>query len=398
MAWNYKKTLGTAGGILLAAGLGATVIYLQYKNIFKKDKSGNLDSGTSDPNKDTKIPILEGNNEKLNIMSWNILNFGGEDSIKNSNKVLGIAKTILYKNSDIVALQEINDGDGAKVKRIVDTLNELDKNNQWVFASSKSEPNPQYATQREQFAFVYKSNKVDLYKSDNLRKYNYVRYPFIAYFRDKNAKNDFALINIHLDSPGSPSNPKSTKQNDEASEIYSGQGNKEVQEAQDLAVIIKELKKDYPHDILVMGDTNIKNTNNLIFETKEFTENGIKLAYKEFAKNLNEYYKTSLSTLEAYKKDGQKRGYVNAYDKFIYLDQNEQNIMPLEPENYRVDLLHAFDTNGGWLNLSEHQQLWYQMPQNKGKYVNANSVPWYELIRGDISDHAPVMIEYKLNQ
>ncbi|VEU78102.1 MnuA family membrane nuclease [Mycoplasmopsis columbinasalis] len=344
--------------------------------------------------------------DKIQIMSWNIENFGGTNDNALSNKVYGLAGTIFHVSPDIVAIQEINSNSGDKLQRITDLLNNFEKErsdnktkNSWTFVTSETIKNPNFPNSIEDFGFIYKENVVSVVQKDGqevkklLTNYDFTRYPFLVDFQVNGKDDVLSLVTFHLDSPGN-----SASKNEQASKQYNGQGEQEVKEALMFPKIILDLKNaGVTNDIILLGDTNIMAENQALFETQEFIQNNIKTAYREFAQNVNEHYKSSLRQTATYKKSGKSAGYSQPYDKFVYLDQGAENIAPVAPEQYRVDLLKAYDTQGGWLDLKTGQQKWWNIYSKNTSYVNKNSVPWYELVT-NISDHAPVLLDYYLTK
>ncbi|SYV93734.1 Uncharacterised protein, partial [Mycoplasmoides gallisepticum] len=83
---------------------------------------------------------------------------------------------------------------------------------------------------------------------------------------------------------------------------FSRQGSQEIKEAQAIATVFSDLKTQYPDtDIIGAADTNIRETNNRVFTSDQYSLN-----YINFDNN-RPYYRTTLS---------ERNGYANSYDKW----------------------------------------------------------------------------------
>ncbi len=125
------------------------------------------------------------------LLSWNLADFG---SSKSDSTLLFIVKQI--KNYDIVALQEIvaNDSGAQTVAKLADELNR--KGTKWAYAVS--EPTSSSAYKTERYAFLWKTNTVQLIGKPWLeKKYNLEidREPFYATFQYQN--KPFTVVNFH---------------------------------------------------------------------------------------------------------------------------------------------------------------------------------------------------------
>lgn len=125
------------------------------------------------------------------LLSWNLQNFG---SSKTDSSVVYIAS--ILKNYDIVALQEIvvNPSGAQAVAKLADELNRMGA--QWAFAVS--DPTTSSAYKAERYAFLWKTNVVQLLGKPWLEKKYALeidREPFYATFQYQN--KSFTVVNFH---------------------------------------------------------------------------------------------------------------------------------------------------------------------------------------------------------
>lgn len=177
---------------------------------------------------------------KLNIISWNIQNFGRSKSESNETMNYIVSKVKIF---DIVAIQEVSTSEfGAQAVAKLDDL--LDRTGtSWDYVVS----DPTTGPGSERYAYLYKKNRVKL-KFAGLEKSlqdSLNREPFRAVFIFKN--QEYILFNLHL------------VPTDKHPEI----------EANKLSV----LNKIYPNSkIVLMGDLNLSQSNPGFNGLKKFTK------------------------------------------------------------------------------------------------------------------------------
>ncbi|MCT4469598.1 MnuA family membrane nuclease [Mycoplasma sp. HS2188] len=404
--------------IMSGITIGATVIgvasYFGYKYILK-DKFFNKKTEKNKQNTKQDQPkrTISSDNAKLNaevqtqiykpsnvnrVGHWNILNFGGSGSEKGNIKVNAIAEAIHKTKQDIVGLTEVNYRDGDKVQRITKTLNELGEENfdQVIQPQSDSNTKSSNAT-KEVVAILYNTQKYKLIKSGSFNiennGYSYKRTPFGAMFEDLSNGKKVITFFAHLDSPGVRKD-RNDKHPQEQDSQYAGQGTQEVFEAENIENAFKYFQKwDPSASIIFGGDTNIMTKNRAIFENNNTYKNyynDIKAASGKKPNEQYEYYETSL---------GSKQGYANAYDKILFkendnlniIDENEKRAFSDEKYQnswFKLDLVNSF--NNGFYDKTYYQKLWTQ-------YEKSLWPKDFQVIRSKISDHTLVWIDYVIN-
>jgi deoxyribonuclease-1-like protein len=125
------------------------------------------------------------------VLSWNIENIGKS---KSDQEIAFIANTI--KDYDIVAIQEVVAGVGGAqaIARLSDELNR--KGDKWNYVVSEATSSSAYKTER--YAFIWKTNRVQLIGRPWLEqkyKLEIDREPFYATFQYK--QQQFTLVNFH---------------------------------------------------------------------------------------------------------------------------------------------------------------------------------------------------------
>ncbi|WP_423997404.1 endonuclease/exonuclease/phosphatase family protein [Maribacter sp. IgM3_T14_3] len=129
--------------------------------------------------------------EEINIISWNIQDFG---KTKSNDELNEMAE--LLRDADIVAIQEVVSGFGGAqaVAKLTDILNR--KGAQWDYAISNPTRIPKYVTER--YAIVWKTKHIKIKNRGRLIKELETvvdREPFILDFYLKDKK--LTLINFH---------------------------------------------------------------------------------------------------------------------------------------------------------------------------------------------------------
>lgn len=129
--------------------------------------------------------------EEINIISWNIQDFG---KTKSNDELNEMAE--LLRDADIVAIQEVVSGFGGAqaVAKLTDILNR--KGAQWDYAISNPTRIPKYVTER--YAIVWKTKHIKIKNRGRLIKELETvidREPFILDFYMKDEK--LTLINFH---------------------------------------------------------------------------------------------------------------------------------------------------------------------------------------------------------
>jgi deoxyribonuclease-1-like protein len=129
---------------------------------------------------------------KLNIISWNIQNFGRSKSESDSVMKYITSKVKIF---DIVAIQEVSTSEfGAQAVAKLDGL--LDRTGtSWDYVVS----NPTTGPGSERYAYLYKKSRVKLKEKPELEKTlqdKLNREPFKAVFLFKS--NEYYLFNLHL--------------------------------------------------------------------------------------------------------------------------------------------------------------------------------------------------------
>ncbi|MCV3743302.1 endonuclease/exonuclease/phosphatase family protein [Ureaplasma sp. ES3154-GEN] len=370
------------------------------------------------------------------IGHWNVLNQGGDNELKN----LLLARTINYLNLDVIALTEINahnENDQA-VKNIIKYLNQWNKENPYAYVLSDELYSPDFVTQKERVAFIYRANVFDVqqefYFLKNKRtnepielkqvvtteendpniKITYSRTPYGVSFIDKQKQMDFSILAVHLDSPGSSKNAKSKQDFD----YHYNNGTKELNEAYWLKKVMQMFDEQDGNnqDLILTGDTNIKGKNhNLVFGHFKNQPN-------VYTSLLDPMMKTSLG--QTYSK------YVSAYDKlFLHTDRDlkqaytNQQMLDLwnmgqsrydiiddeirrivlenwiekgknskkKPANYSEDEIKMWIQNWKYFDdLTKRSTLTKPVRDQIVAYINY-------LVRNQTSDHAPVFFDLKID-
>ncbi|MBN0919280.1 MnuA family membrane nuclease [[Mycoplasma] gypis] len=407
--------------VLIAGGSVAAWYFLRNTETKQQHPQPNEDSSSIQNNENNKnqdpIPNEGNNNQNGNqegephthpnvswdygsVMHWNILNYGGPLSNYGSLKVKAISKVISKTTPWIVGLTEINDGSTGKVKNIQKELNSLTNKEYQLISQPQKDSisgDKSYAKSIEQISILYDPTYVELanFKTGkSLWSYNskidenhwYARPPLAALFKIKGTDFYLSTIFAHLDSPGAKADREDT------SSHYGGQGEQEVVEALYLPKLMNKVKDISPKNssIIFGGDTNIKKDD--IFRKINDDKNGVKV-YNYISKP-DEI--TSLGT--------KKGRYSNPYDRFLFIENNidfiDQKELPIYAKQspklankpYRYDLWKIFDNKD--FSRDEAKRLFKQFASSE-KITNEKLKDDY-LIRQQISDHAPIEINFKL--
>ncbi|QJG67259.1 MnuA family membrane nuclease [Mycoplasma phocoenae] len=428
---NKRKIISVVVFIVFAAffAFGAYQAYMHYKNVQTKKEIN------EHQNEKGQVAIVSTKDvEKMfykpdkyyRVGHWNILNFGGKSSNKNNVKVQAIAEAIYKTKQDVIGLTEINYGDGDKVQRILDVLNSINNNNSYNLIVQSTDDSNEWSNKgtREQIAIIYNKNKVNLlpfnnskkglsygdtqkFKNEKNEEVSMKRPLYGSLFETIDTKNCFVAFFGHLDSPDVKAK-KSDKHPKEQKSQYKDQGTQEIAEAKQIAKAFKFYEQNSPENtsIIFGGDTNIKTHNNNLFNLPEFKDNNIKNYYgnmniykKQAAKSWEqyEYYETSLGT---------KKGYANAYDKLLFLEKpnidiidEEEKINSIISDNekkyssvsFKADIANGFN-NGLW-DREKYKKLWQQNSSQNTNYPGD-----FKLIRTKISDHAPIWVDFVITK
>ena len=146
--------------------------------------------------------------DEISIASFNIQVFGKSKS--NNTKVMQILSNLI-RLFDIVAIQEIRDKSGSAIIKLQNAVN-LGGSKYSLLVSERLGR----TSSKEQYAFLYDSNKIELLPNsyiyddddddkdgindidDSENDDQFEREPFIAHFKVKNGVLDFVLINNHI--------------------------------------------------------------------------------------------------------------------------------------------------------------------------------------------------------
>ncbi|VEU70418.1 MnuA family membrane nuclease [Mycoplasmopsis glycophila] len=369
--------------LLVALGAGGYSAYhYLYKNKTNTQKTNSSESQVPNPTTVNGKLALDPN--KIRLMNWNILNFGGNnDSKVLLPKINNIAKAILYSNSSVVGFTEINYINPKDRKtNVVESLENLQKllGENWKFIYSDDAVNPKMPNSKENYAIFYDSSiiKYEDYK-ENITKDNlYARAPFLAKFSVKENNYQFYYAIAHFDAPGVNTNNGETKDS-----VYTENGTQEIKEAKEVYEYIFKPKMNDNIDIIFAGDTNLKAKANEIFES--FSKYGIQDAYVDFKNRLNDaWYNTSLSVTDA--QGNYKRKYANPYDKWLFFDANDTNITVNGNAPYKIDIVGLY--NEGIWNKREDIKIW---KQNNIKFKDETDLT----LARKVSDHAPIILDIK---
>ncbi|MDC4163226.1 endonuclease/exonuclease/phosphatase family protein [Mycoplasma sp. T363T] len=353
--------------LILILGFGGYYVYTNfYKN--KSENTTKLDDKTQPTNGNVS------NNNKykkvgdLRLLSWNVLNFGNKYT-PSTNKFMNIVKTIQESNADVVGLTEINYNNEDIVRNVANSLGAS-----WSYTFSGNNFNVNFSRSRESVAILYKNNVVQPETSNSINPNDTYTRP-LWYTKFKTVGYDYSFITFfgHFDAPGANS-----KNNEANAKGYRGQGGQEISEAKAIATVFTSLKATYPNtDIIGAADTNIKEANNSVFDSNEYSLN-----YIDFNDN-KEYYRTTISN---------NNYYANSYDKWFVYDANKSNILKDKNIPYKVDVINAFNdkiwdkekTLNAWLSSDKAKK--YPKPTDIQLVLN-------------VSDHAPIILDlnYKNN-
>lgn len=219
-----------------------------------------LGSGSESPQPWTPAtaPVSDG---RVLVATFNLHNYGRMKSKR--QHVLDYYSKII-KQFDVVALQEIRTEDTNVVTKLLDQLNQTEKD--WAIVVS---PHVGRGPRKEQFAFVYNVRRLQLLGKpylvadpDDLVS----REPFVGWFRALGTSPDraftFSLVNFHLDQSNASTERKT------------------------IPTIIKEIRNDgrFEDDVILAGDLNsgdkdlrpvltVDNLNWLLREQKTDTQN-----------------------------------------------------------------------------------------------------------------------------
>jgi endonuclease/exonuclease/phosphatase family metal-dependent hydrolase len=130
-------------------------------------------------------------NESIQVISWNIRDFG---KTKNSDELEKIADII--KNADIVAIQEVVSGYGGAqaVAKLSDILNR--KGAKWDYIVSDPTKSSKYMTER--YAFIWKTKNIKIKNRGKLLKdlqNDIEREPLLVDFYKEGKR--FSIMNFH---------------------------------------------------------------------------------------------------------------------------------------------------------------------------------------------------------
>ncbi|WP_438341646.1 MnuA family membrane nuclease [Mycoplasma sp. 3341] len=349
---------------------------------------------------DTKTSFLSWDKyEILNIMHWNIKNYGNSWMSENSFKVQAIAKIISQQKPDIFGLTEINDGRSDQVQYIVDVLNKLTNKNYKYIAQPENESvstDPRYEKSRESIAIIYDSNKVEpipfstnkigfSFLEQIANKRYYVRPPFALQFKLKaNPKRSISTIFAHFDSPGA-----GRREIEKPSQFYKGQGEQEVAEALFIPYLLNIVKRiSNPDSAIIFGaDTNI--IEDTIFQKIDRDNNGVKV-YN---------FRTDNSDLTTLKNS--ERAWSSKYDRFLFIESKDIDVIDKKEKHsledkylpfaypYRYKMWDLFKKDFDYKNV----KTWIAN-ENPNK-LKEDITRIYAV--NYVSDHAPVQISAVIN-
>ncbi|MEE3928126.1 hypothetical protein V2E24_00860 [Mycoplasmopsis ciconiae] len=390
------KSIVSTGLSLIILSTAATGGIYAYKNgYFNKNNAADIVS--------TKITYKD--NNYLNVVHWNILNYGGKTSNKEGLKTQAISKILASTNAEVIGLTEINYNDFNKVNRIVDVLNQMSKREyKFTVQSQKDAVSKLFPNSKEVVAIIYDSNVLDLVDNstyqnqitlENNQKSELVRPFYTSTFKIKNTQIQFSTVFGHLDSPGFDV-PKKDIPAKEAKSQWSEQGVQEVAEAKEISNALLYLKKKFPNNAAYLfgGDTNIMTKNHLkLANYIRSSSNDLIKDYFEY--NQNNVKETSLSRT--------KNNYSNAYDKWFFINNNSdfqfltytkalkevENALP-----FRYDLWNLFEDKEMDFSRDVAKKLYLQKEDAKENPSDVN------LIRDGISDHTLINIysNYKITK
>ncbi|WP_371246063.1 endonuclease/exonuclease/phosphatase family protein [Mycoplasmopsis agassizii] len=355
----------------------------------KQSSTSNLE-----PTPDPRTGTIDTENQSLKIATWNLLNYSGNEKQEVRSEIFA---NIIYKNKfDIISAQEINPVDGKVIAddTLVKILNELDPDKDWKAVESEKSisKDSTQSGQVEYYVILYKSKKVEVtdfikiyddqgWKGTHLpnddKTYYYARPPFAAQFKTLGEiENTFTLVSSHLDSPG-----VNSKRHEVSAKLKSSkskktvQGNQEVEEALQLANVLKslDLEDSINNEIIFMGDTNIA-TGNEAVSFKTLIDDG----YANLLED-SEEDATSLSN--------ENGKYANPYDKIFY----KGNLKVSSAQKLDIWNLVGDDK---LFTLSKWNEYKSRQDKIRGKKYSAEE----HYVKSMISDHAPVSFILHLNK
>lgn len=152
---------------------------------FEKDETLICNSGNCEP--------LRTQNNTILIASWNIQVFGKTKAAK-PDVMAVIAQTI--RQFDIVAIQEIRDKSGTAIQELERQVDALGTDYAVIIG-----PRLGRTSSKEQYAFIYRTDKIQPGHSYTYEDHAdaFHREPMIAYFKVKEQRFDFTILNFHLD-------------------------------------------------------------------------------------------------------------------------------------------------------------------------------------------------------
>lgn len=358
--------------LLIILGVSAYFVINKFfppKNDVPNSKITNDSQVTNPGTRNETVPPSEQYKKvgDLRLMSWNALNFGSR-SEPTSNKFMNIIRTIQLSDADVVGLSEINYDDQLLAQRLNDALG-----SSWSYTFSGKNFNENYPRSKESILILYKNQVVQPEVSKAINPNNIYTRP-LWYTKFKTIGFDYSFITFfgHFDAPGVNANNGET-----SAAGFSRQGSQEIKEAQAIATVFSDLKTEYPDtDIIGAADTNIRETNNRVFTSDQYSLN-----YINFDNN-RPYYRTTLS---------ERNGYANSYDKWFVYDADSQNILKKSDIPYKIDIINAF-TDKIW----DKQKSLAAWLASRSGMRNPNPSD-FQLI-SNVSDHAPILldIDYKL--
>jgi len=147
---------------------------------------------------DSCLSVELSDESALNVAAFNVQVFGQSKMTKNVTCYL----VDIILRYDLILIQEIRDGKGNAIKELLNQVKikaaTLDKNAQFKMVLS---PRLGRTSSKEEYAYIYRSDKVSLVKSYTYADVNDVfeREPFIAWFNAPSAAiSDFVVAGIHI--------------------------------------------------------------------------------------------------------------------------------------------------------------------------------------------------------
>ncbi len=338
-------------GLVIAGGVAGTLYYINNKN---KNSVKNEDN------------IVLSKGDKIKFGSWNIANLSTKSIPRLQYRQRAIKDVINDNQLDLLSIQELSYDEEEPLKRIVEALG-----NNWSYkVSIKGVYSQSRPKSKEAYGIIYRNDKLRYLNEEGSylgKDVEYTRPLWYSKWEILQDKQQFWIINGHLDAPGKSNTENVNEDNSPTIDNYkwTNQGDQEVKEYLDIKNLFTDIKKKDINTLIIFnGDTNIKKEN-FTYASDYYTKLGYETNYE--TNTFKDVYATSLGN----------KSYANPYDKIIAYDPNGT----FEGNKFlKYDLIHHINNE----NRAEYTKLF------NSQYHSNKAASDFDMVK-KISDHTLIV-------